>query len=44
VGIIASDTWVAPWAGIPGGLLIGAVAYAIVWGWESFMWSRRHGQ
>ena len=44
VGIIASDTWVAPWAGIPGGLLAGGAAYALVWGYESFMWRRHHGQ
>jgi hypothetical protein len=44
IGIIASDTWVAPWAGIPGGLLVGALAYALVWGYESFMWRHHHGR
>lgn len=43
VGIIASDTWVAPWAGVPGGLLVGALAYAATWGYESLMWRRHHG-
>ena len=44
VGIIASDTWVAHWAGVLGGLLIGAAAYAAVWGWESLMWRKHHGR
>lgn len=43
VGIIASDTWVAPWAGIPGGLLVGGAAYLLVYGYETFMWRREHG-
>lgn len=43
IGIIVSDTWVAPWAGVPGGLLIGATAYAMVWGWETLMWRKHHG-
>lgn len=44
VGIIASDTWVSPWAGVPGGLLAGAAAYGIVWTYESFMWRKHHGR
>jgi hypothetical protein len=44
IGIIATDTWVAPWAGVPGGLLIGGAAYALVWGYESLMWRKHHGQ
>ena len=43
IGIIASDTWIAPWAGIPGGLVLGGFAYALVWGYESLMWRRHHG-
>lgn len=43
-GIIVSDTWVSPWLGVPGGLLIGGLAYALVWGYESLMWRRHHGQ
>lgn len=43
-GIIASDTWVSPWFGIPGGLAFGAFAYALVWGYESLMWRRHHGR
>lgn len=44
IGIIASDTWLSPWAGVPGGLAVGAMAYALVWGYESFMWRRHHGR
>jgi len=43
-GIIAFDTWVSPWAGIPGGLLIGSLAGGIVYGYESLMWWRNHGR
>ena len=43
VGIIASDTWIGPWAGVPGGLLIGAFAYALVWCYETLMWRKNHG-
>lgn len=43
IGIIASDTLVAPWAGVPGGLLIGAFAYCLVWVYETLMWRRHHG-
>lgn len=43
IGIIASDTWIAPWAGVPGGLAVGAFAYALTWGYESLMWRRHHG-
>jgi hypothetical protein len=43
-GIIASDTWVSPWAGVPGGLLIGGIAYALVYGYETIMWRRHHGR
>jgi len=43
IGIIASDTWLSPWAGVPGGLLTGGFAYALVWVYESFMWRRHHG-
>jgi hypothetical protein len=41
-GIIASDTWITPWMGIPGGLTAGALAYATVWAYESYMWRRQH--
>jgi hypothetical protein len=43
-GIIASDIWIAPWAGVPGGLLAGGVAYGIVWWYESLMWKKHHGR
>jgi hypothetical protein len=42
-GIIASDTWISPWMGIPGGLIAGCVAYLFVYGYESLMWRRDHG-
>jgi hypothetical protein len=41
-GIIASDTWLSPWAGVPGGLLLGALAYALVYVYETLMWRRHH--
>ncbi len=44
IGIIASDTWVSPWLGVPGGLLVGGLAYAITWSYESLMWRRHHGR
>jgi hypothetical protein len=44
VGIIASDTWVGPWAGIPGGLVLGGAAYALVYSYETLMWRRHHGR
>jgi hypothetical protein len=42
IGIIASDTFVAPWAGVPGGLLMGAFAYGLVWVYETLMWRKHH--
>lgn len=44
IGIIATDTWLAPWLGIPGGLLAGALGYAAVYGYETWMWRRHHGE
>jgi hypothetical protein len=44
IGIIASDTWVAPWAGVPGGLLVGGLGYLLVYGYETLMWRRLHGR
>lgn len=41
IGIIVSDTWVSPWAGIPGGLVLGALAYILVYVYETVMW-RKH--
>jgi hypothetical protein len=43
-GIIASDTWISPWMGIPGGLMVGGLAYLLVHGYESLMWRRNHGR
>ncbi len=42
VGIIVSDTWISPYLGIPGGLLIGGLAYALVWGYETLMWHKHN--
>lgn len=43
IGIIAADTWVSPWLGVPGGLAVGAVAYGSVWAYETLMWRRENG-
>ena len=43
-GIIAGDTWISPWMGIPGGLIAGACAYLLVYGYESLMWRRDQGR
>jgi hypothetical protein len=43
IGIIAFDTWVSPWFGVPGGLLIGGLGYVAVYAYESIMWRREHG-
>lgn len=43
IGIIAFDTWVSPWTGVPGGLLVGVVGYGLIFGYESLMWRREHG-
>ncbi|MFN0147525.1 MAG: hypothetical protein ACKVT1_13510 [Dehalococcoidia bacterium] len=42
-GIIIMDTWVSPYLGIPGGVAAGAAAYGAVYGYETWMWRRRHG-
>lgn len=43
IGIIAADTWVSPWLGVPGGLAVGAFAYGSVWAYETLMWRRENG-
>lgn len=43
IGIIATDTWVSPWLGVPGGLLMGGAAYGLIYGYETLMWRRHHG-
>lgn len=43
-GIIAADSLLAPWAGVPGGLAFGGFAYLIVYGYESVIWRRQHGR
>lgn len=44
IGIIVTDTWVNHWLGVPGGLLVGGLAYAAVYGYETIMWRRSHGK
>lgn len=43
IGIIAADTWVSPWLGVPGGLVVGLLGYLAVYAYETFMWGRQHG-
>ncbi|WP_322797171.1 hypothetical protein [Tepidiforma sp.] len=44
IGIVAFDTWVSHWLGIPGGVLVGGFAYAVTYGYETLMWRRHHGR
>jgi hypothetical protein len=44
IGIIAFDTWVSPWFGVPGGLLVGGVGYATVYLYETIMWRKEHSR
>ena len=44
VGVIAADTWLAPWAGVPGGLALGGFAWALVYLYETLMWRHEHGR
>ena len=44
IGIIVTDTWINQWFGVPGGLVIGAAAYGLVYGFETLMWRRNHAQ
>ena len=43
VGVIAADTWLTPWAGVPGGLILGGFAYVVVYGYETLMWRHHNG-
>lgn len=43
IGIIATDTWISPLLGIPGGILVGAAAYVTIYAYETSMWRRNHG-
>jgi hypothetical protein len=43
IGIIAADTWVSHWLGVPGGLLVGGVAYGSIYAYETMMWRKHHG-
>ncbi|MCK6563148.1 MAG: hypothetical protein HUU14_06510 [Dehalococcoidia bacterium] len=42
-GVIAADTWISPLAGVPGGLVAGALAWASIWVYETHMWRKHHG-
>lgn len=42
-GIIVADTWMSPWLGVPGGVVVGLIAYLVTYGYESFMWRRHNG-
>ena len=42
IGIIVTDTWLFHWFGVPGGLAAGGAAYAVVFGYETFMWKKHH--
>jgi len=42
IGIIAADTFISPLLGIPGGVAFGALAYGLIYGYETFMWRRDH--
>lgn len=44
IGIIAFDTWVSPWFGVPGGLLLGGIGYVATYAYETIMWRREHGR
>ena len=39
-----TDTWINHWFGVPGGLAIGALAYGLVYGFETLMWRRNHAR
>ena len=42
-GIIVADTWLSPYFGVAGGVTVGAVAYSVVYLYETWMWRRHHG-
>jgi hypothetical protein len=42
-GIIVTDTWLSPYFGVAGGVAAGAVAYGLVFLYETVMWRRHHG-
>ena len=42
-GIIVTDTWLSHWFGAIGGVIVGGIAYGIVYGYETLMWRREHG-
>ncbi len=41
-GIIVVDTWIASWGGVFGGFVVGGAAWLLVYGFESYMWKRKH--
>ncbi|MFN0094436.1 MAG: hypothetical protein ACKVVT_06620 [Dehalococcoidia bacterium] len=44
IGIIVTDTWISHWFGVAGGFAIGGLAYGAVYGYETLMWRKHHGQ
>ena len=42
-GIIVTDTWLSHWFGAIGGVIVGGLAYGIVYGYETLMRRREHG-
>ena len=42
-GIIVTDTWLSHWFGAVGGMVLGAAAYGLVYGYETLMWRKHHG-
>ena len=42
-GIIVTDTWLSHWFGAIGGVIVGGIAYGLVYGYETLMWRRNHG-
>ncbi len=44
IGIIATDTWVSHWLGVPGGLAAGALAGGLTYGYDTLMWRKHHGR
>lgn len=42
IGIIVCDTWISSVLGIPGGIVVGALASGAIYGYETLMWRREH--
>ncbi len=42
IGIIGANIFISPLLGIPGGIIFGALAYGLIYGYETYMWRREH--